>query len=352
MSTDAIRQTAYKVHRATKRPLPRLGEDRKRVVFVASESDWQFEIMGPMYVFTCANFALEHSGFPEMGYDMEVVTTSVGDTYAIPGLKVTTDRHFSELEGPVDTLVLQPIDELLLENREDGFIDWVRQEASRVERMVGICHATYILAEAGLLEGRCATTHWAYEEHFKSRYPKTRLEAESIYCRDGSIYTSAGATAGLDLCLALVEEDFGVEVARLVSKTLVLYLKRPGNQAQFSVQLQSQLPESTRMAEIQSYVFANLDGDLRVPVLAELASMSSRNFSRVFTREVGVAPGEFVERARLERARHLVLNETLTTEAVARRCGYQTADGLRQAFERTLGVSPTGYRARFETARR
>ncbi len=352
MSTDSIRQAAYKIHRVAQRPQPRRGEERKRIVFVASESDWQFEIMGPMYVFTCANFALEHSGYPEMGYDMEVVSTDVGDTYAIPGLRVTTDRHFTELEGRVDTLVFQPIDELLLENRQDGFIAWVREQASRVERMVGICHATYIFAEAGLLDGRCATTHWAYEEHFRTHYPQTKLQAESIYCRDGSYYTSAGATAGLDLCLALVEEDFGVEVARLVSKTLVLFLKRPGNQAQFSVQLQSRLPESSKMNDVQSYIFANLEGDLRVPTLAERAAMSPRNFSRVFTREVGVGPGEFVERARLERARHLLVNDGLTTEAVAHKCGYRTGDGLRQAFERNLGVSPSGYRARFETASR
>jgi transcriptional regulator GlxA family with amidase domain len=217
--------------------------------------------------------------------------------------------------------------------------------------VVSICTGSFILAEAGVLDGRRATTHWCACADFRRRYPPVRLEPDPIYVRDGRVHTSAGATSGMDLAIALVEEDYGTEFARRVAQGLVMFLRRPGSQAQFSVQVATELPEPGGVREVQSYIFDHLDADLRVEVLAERFHMSPRNFTRVFTRQVGVAPGRYVEQCRLERARGYVEETDEPLSEIASRCGYATPDGLRLAFERNLGVTPRAYRARFSSTR-
>jgi len=176
------------------------------------------------------------------------------------------------------------------------------------------------------------------------------LEPDPIYVKDGHVYTSAGATSGMDLAIALVEEDFGAELARRVAQGLVMFLRRPGNQAQFSVQVSTDLPDSKGVREIEAYIFDHLEGDLRVEALAETWSMSPRNFTRVFTRQFGVAPGRYVEQCRLERARQYLEETNEPLSEVSARCGYATPDGLRLAFDRNLGVAPRAYRKRFASA--
>jgi len=259
--------------------------------------------------------------------------------------------HFHRLRGVIDTLLFAPMKFEDLFDRKDGFLPWVRRMSARARRVGTICFGTYILAEAGVLDGRRATTHWELQEHFRARYPDVCLEAEPIYVKDGNTYTSAGATAGVDMTIALVEEDLGREVALRVAQSLVLFLKRPGNQAQFSVQLSTRLPEDQRLAELQSYIYENLDQDLRVDVLAARVGMSPRNFSRIFTREVGMTPGRFAEQCRLEVARHWLEESEENLSKVAERCGYGTAAGMRIAFERNLGASPRAYRQRFSSAK-
>ena len=340
----------YSIPGPASKPFARNGEPRKRLVVLAHESQWPFEIMCPLYVFHCTNFVLNEWKSPELGYDLEVVSSHVGDTFSIPGLSLRTDRHFSSLDGDADTLMLQPLDLDLLQGRNDGLLQWVKHWSARVRRTAAICHATYILAEAGLVDSRSVTTHWAYEKDFEERYPEARLNINPIFIKDGPIYTTAGATSSMDLALALVEEDFGVEVARAVGQLLVVFLKRPGTQAQFSVQMQTRLPADSSIAHIQSYIFDNPHADLRVPSLANRAAMSPRNFSRAFAKDIGMPPGEFVEHVRIERASQMLVGDDASHTEIASRCGYKSADGLRQAFERRFGVSPRDYRKRFRSS--
>jgi transcriptional regulator GlxA family with amidase domain len=222
--------------------------------------------------------------------------------------------------------------------------------ASRVRRLASVCSGTFLLAEAGLLDGRRVTTHWRGCDELARRYPALTVERDPIFVRDGTVYTSAGVTAGMDLALALVEEDHGRQVALRVARQLVMFLKRPGGQSQFSAQLALQTADREPLRELQAWIADHLDGDLSVPVLAAEVAMSERNFARIFTRQVGVTPARFVERARVEGARRRLEESTDGVEMVAVRCGFGSAEVMRRAFLRLLGVPPSAYRGRFRSA--
>ena len=322
---------------------------RRRVVVVTNPSARSLEYMGPMQVFDEAKLFLEYAGRSDIAYSIEIVSTAPGPIYDRKGFSIRATTPYHSVRGPVDTLLFQAADEHDDCLRDERFIAWVARMSRRVRRIVSICTGSFILAEAGVLDGRRATTHWCACEDFRRRYPKVKLEPDPIYVRDGHVYTSAGATSGMDLAIALVEEDYGTEFARRVAQGLVMFLRRPGNQAQFSVQVATEGPELGAGA-FQSHIFDHLAGDLRVEALAGAFGMSPRNFTRVFTRQVGVAPGRYVEQCRLERARQLLEETDDTVSEIASRCGYATADGLRLAFERNLGVSPRAYRRRFASA--
>jgi transcriptional regulator GlxA family with amidase domain len=306
--------------------------------------------MGPLQVFDEARLFLEYSGRPELAYEIEFVTTGTGAIYDRKGLSISARTPYHRVRGQVDTLLFQAADQDDECLRDEHFIAWVAKMSGRVRRMVSICTGSFILAEAGVLDGRRATTHWCACDDFRRRYPRVTLEPDPIYVKDGHVYTSAGATSGMDLAIALVEEDYGTELARRVAQGLVMFLRRPGNQAQFSVQVATDRPDEEGVGEIESYIFSHLDGDLRVESLADRLNMSQRNFTRVFTRRVGVAPGRFVEQCRLERARQYLEETDQSLSEIAERCGYATSDGLRLAFDRNLGVAPRAYRKRFSTA--
>ncbi|MHC5064048.1 MAG: GlxA family transcriptional regulator [Planctomycetota bacterium] len=335
----------------TRIPKLRSAERRRRVVFVASRNPDPLELIGPMNVLKIANWVLEHSDRPEIGYDLEVVVSEHELVFEMDGLEIRGNKPYQRLRGRVDTLLFSPMEFEDLFERQNKFLRWVAQMSQRVRRIGTICFATYILAEAGVLDGRRATTHWDLQQDFLKRYPKVNLDVEPIFVKDGPIYTAAGATSAIDMMLALIEEDFGKEVALRTAQALVLFLKRPGNQAQFSVQMSARMPDTPSIVELQSWIYENLDQDLRVERLAERMGMSTRNFARVFAREVGVAPGRFVEQCRLEMARQWLEDTDSPVAEVANRCGYDTPDGLRLAFERHLGISPRAYRQRFSTTR-
>lgn len=332
-------------------PPKRAGRSqRKRVAVVTHKGSNTLEFIGPIYVLQEANLFLEYTGRTDIGYDIEVVTTDSGPVFEVDGLTMVADRPYNTLKGRVDTLMFQAVDQAEDALKDREFISWLANMSGRTRRMVSICVGTYFLAEAGLLEGKRATTHWAACPDFKRRYPNIRLEPSPIFVKDGDVYTSAGATAGMDLTLALVEEDYGRDLARRVAQGLVMYLRRPGNQAQFSVFTENKFPKEDRIRAIQSFIQERPDEDLSVEALALRACMSPRNFSRVFSDQVGVSPGKFVELSRLEQARYFLQESDLTLTEVARKCGYETADGLRLAFNRHLDVSPREYRNRFTSA--
>jgi transcriptional regulator GlxA family with amidase domain len=210
-----------------------------------------------------------------------------------------------------------------------------------------VCTGVFLLAEAGLLDGRKATTHWAYCAALAARYPRIVVDPDPIFVRDGNIATSAGVTAGIDLALALVEEDLGREAALDVARQLVVFLRRPGNQAQFSAQLAGQLASREPLRDVQQWIADHPAADLSVQALASQASLSPRQFARAFAAEVGVPPGRYVDRVRLETARRRLEDTADGIEQTARSCGYGTQEAMRRAFVRALGVSPGEYRRRF-----
>jgi transcriptional regulator GlxA family with amidase domain len=215
----------------------------------------------------------------------------------------------------------------------------------------GICTGVFLLAEAGLLDGRRAVTHWAYCDELARRYPAIRVEPDPIFLRDDRFYTTAGVTAGMDLALALVQDDLGRDVALAIARLLVLFLKRPGGQSQFSAHLAAQLDGDSPIAMLQRWILNHLDTDLTIEALAERVHMSPRNFARHFQREAGAPPGVFVERARLDAARRALEDGEHRLETIARHCGFTSAEILRRLFQRRMGLSPTAYRERFASAR-
>jgi transcriptional regulator GlxA family with amidase domain len=333
--------------------LPRITNGkpgRRRIVIVTNLGANTLEYIGPMVVFQEANYFLTVSGRPDLGYDVEVVTTKPGTAYELNGFRIVVDRPYHRVRGSVDTLMFQAVDEDESVLGDERFLAWVSRMSRRVRRIASVCVGTFILAESGILDGRRATTHWAACDDFRRRYPRVTLDPDPIYIKDGHFYTSAGSLSGVDMTVALVEEDFGKELARKVAQGLVMYLKRPGNQAQFSVPLSARFAEDERFRELQGYVLEHPDQDLSVETLADKVGMSPRNFARVFTRQVGITPGRFVEQSRLERARHYLEDTQLPVSEVAECCGYTTAEGMRLAFDRHLGVSPREYRRRFASS--
>lgn len=320
---------------------------RRRVVIVTNPYMPTLEYMGALQAFDQANLFLGHSGRSDLGYKVEIVTARPGPLYARPGLNIAAEKSYALLRGYVDTLIFQASDDLDQCLNDERFIAWVARMSRRVRRIASICTGSFILAEAGVLDGRKGTTHWCAFSDFRKRYPRVELDPDPIYIKDGNVYTSAGSSSGMDLTIALIEEDWGTQLARRVAQGLVTYLRRPGNQAQFSVQVAPSYPEGTRMQQIQSYIWENLKDDLRIETLARKMSMSPRNFARRFTRQTGVSPGRYVEQCRLELARHYLEQNDRSLSEIADLCGYATHDGLRLAFTRHLGVSPREYRRRF-----
>jgi transcriptional regulator GlxA family with amidase domain len=212
-----------------------------------------------------------------------------------------------------------------------------------------VCVGAFLLAEAGLLDGRRATTHWAFAERMAKEFPAVKVDPEPIWVKDGNLYSAAGATSGIDLCLALVEEDHGRKVALEVARMLVVFLCRPGNQAQFSVSLREQTTESRPLRDLQVWMLDHLADDLSVPALAARAAMSDRNFQRVFTREMGKSPAHYVEEIRIEAVRRKLERSTQSMEEIAAACGFNSADVMGRSFQRQLKVTPAEYRTRFKT---
>ena len=329
------------------RATPR-DEGKRRFVLVTMPGGDPFDLIGPMAVLREANFFFETSGRPDLVYDYEVVSNQPGTVFEAEGLRIIVDKPCYDIRGDVDTVVFQAID--VPEGkclRDERFIDWIRSTSKRARRVVTACIGTYLLAEAGLLDGRRAATHWGADKGFRRRYPSVILDSEPIYIKDGNLYTSAGVTSILDLMLALVEEDFGSELALRVAQGMVMFLRRPANQSQFSVPLTALKTDDERIREVVSHIAKNPGADLTVERLGELAGMSPRNFTRIFAREIGMTPGKFVELSRLESARRYLEQSRMPVGEIARACGYSTTDGMRLAFDRNLGATPREYRLRF-----
>ena len=251
------------------------------------------------------------------------------------------------LRGPIDTLLIPGGEGTRDAVGDASLVAGVARLASRARRIASVCSGAFLLAQAGLLDGRRATTHWKYLASLRRAYPRVQVDDDAIFVQDGRYWTSAGVTAGLDLALALVEADHGRQHALAVARGLVFYLKRPGGQSQFSVPLAAQAADAPAIERIRQHVLDSPHADLRVSVLAERAHVSERHLRRLFRDALGVAPREFVQRVRLEQAQRLLCESRASVREVARRAGYGSADGFARRFEAAFRVSPRAYRARF-----
>ncbi|MCA9577592.1 MAG: GlxA family transcriptional regulator [Polyangiales bacterium] len=319
----------------------------RRVVIAVFPGIQGLDLVGPLEVFHAAQRFLGQTRQRTRGYEVRVVAASSELLRTESGLAVVPDGTFAGVRGAVDTLLIVGGAGARAASRDAAVAAWVRRVAPRCRRVASVCTGAFVLAAAGLLDGRRATTHWAHVERLRERYPRVQVEPDAVYVRDEHLWTSAGVTAGMDLALALVEDDVGRDVALAVARELVIFVRRAGGQSQFSAQLASQLAERQPLREVQAYIAEHPRADTRVSTLAARAGMSPRNFARAFALEVGVTPAVFVERARVETARRLLETTKLSVEEVAEQAGFGRVETLRRAFQRQLHVAPNEYRRRF-----
>jgi transcriptional regulator GlxA family with amidase domain len=326
-----------------------------RIVVLALEDTQSLDVVGPVEVFDAAS-RLGAGDAPS--YDIEVVTPGGGTVALSNGLRLSAGPLPSPRRS-LDTVLVAGGAGARHAAADDEAIAWLRAVAPRARRVASVCTGAFALATAGLLEGRRATTHWAWCEALAAEHG-VEVDADPIFVHDPgppsapgtgerSVWTSAGVTAGMDLALAMVEEDLGRDVALEVARWLVLFLKRPGGQSQFSAGLAAQAAARQPLRELQAWIAGHLGEDLSVPALARRASFSERHFARAFRAEVGMTPAAYVEGLRVERARAL-LQDGASVEAAARAAGFAGAEVLRRAFHRRLGVGPSAYRERFRSA--
>ena len=317
----------------------------RNVVIVVFPGVQSLDMTGPLEVFTGAGRAVAHRG-GGAPYEVTVVAATPGPVTTSSGLVL----HAAALPGPrsrIDTLVLAGgvgVDEA---RRDAGLVTFVERAAVRARRVATVCSGALLAAEAGLLDGRRATTHWARGDDLARQFPAVEVDIDPIYVRDGRIWTSAGVTAGIDLALALVEEDLGTDVAQIVARWLVMFLHRPGGQTQFATPVWTRRADRSPVRAVQNLVEVTPGDDHRVATLARTAAMSERHFTRVFTAAVGETPSRYVERVRTEAARRDLETTDDTLEVIATRCGFGTAETLRRTFQRRLRTSPDAYRRRF-----
>ncbi len=316
----------------------------RRVVFVAFPHVVLLDLIGPWEVFSLANKLADRDSPP---YDLELV--SGANSAKIPsggGISLESHRPAKNCRGAIDTLIV-PATDWARASEAQQFSSVLQRLAQRSHRIVSICGGAFLLAEAGLLDGKKATTHWRGTEDLATRFPKVDVQADSIFVKDGNTYTSAGVTAGIDLALALVEEDLGQAVALDCARNLVVFMRRPGGQSQFSATLESQHAERDVINELVAWAADNLGNDLSVQVLAERAHMSLRNFSRVFRAEVGQTPAAFVEKLRVDATRQRLEETDESIDEISKHCGFRSADSMRRSFQRVVKVAPSDYRQRF-----
>ncbi len=322
------------------------GRDSHRVHVVIYPGFKSMEAVGPVNVLSYANRHLAARGDPRR-YDIVLAARQPG---IVPSDTLISLEAGPLPEGPLATvMVAGALDIQAALAREAGLVEWCRRRAFEAERFAALCSGSFFVAAAGVLDGRCAATHWSVAELLQSRFPKVRVDADAIFVQDGSLWTSAGVTAAIDLALAFVEQDFGRDLALAVARDLVIYLKPPGGQSQFSAALTSQMRGPPGMRDIQAWLLANLDRPLRIPDMAARAGMSPRNFTRLFAAELGTTPASYLEGVRCERAKALLLDCDLPLKAIAFRCGFTSDEQLRKAFLRRFSLTPRDYRDRFRT---
>jgi transcriptional regulator GlxA family with amidase domain len=309
----------------------------RKVVIVGPQPVQVLDVTGPIEVFSNAK-----------GYEVTIATPG-------PQRRLETNRRFAlsdavpitEITGPIDTLIVAGGPGAETGIYDPSFVAWIGEAASRSRRVASICTGAFLLGAAGLIDGKKVVTHWRFCDPLAKEFPRAIVCPEPIFLKDGNIYTSAGITAGIDLALAMVEEDHGNEVALNIARFLVMFLVRPGGQAQFSHMLSHQAVTSKPLRELQVWMLENLREDLTVENLAARLGMSPRHFTRVCLRETNMNPGQFVDRLRVEAAQQLIDSSNMGLKEIADACGFSTADAMRRTFSRVIGITPGEYMDRF-----
>jgi transcriptional regulator GlxA family with amidase domain len=324
----------------------------RRVAILLYPGVQSLDVTGPLEVFAAAQTLLERTGRRDRGYRVETVAASREPVETSSGLQLLARRRLSELRGPLDTLIVPGGSGSRAAAADPALLDWIRARAPRSRRVASVCTGAFVLGATGLLDGRRVTTHWSAAAALARSNPRLRVDADPIHIRDGRFWTSAGVTAGMDLALALVEDDLDRDAALVIARHLVLFLRRPGGQSQFSAVLATQQPAREPLREVQREVVEDPAGAHTVEAMAERAHMSPRHFARAFAAETGITPARFVERVRLDAARRRLEDGEEPVAAIAAACGFGTAETMRRSFLRVLAVGPLEYRRRFRPAPR
>lgn len=318
---------------------------RRPVVIVGFPGAQALDVVGPFEVFAGATSALAAVGRTTEGYDVSFVGTDV---------TVTTESGLTLVANPlphrasrIDTIIVPGGDGVHAARKDAELQRWLAYAGARSRRLATVCSGTFVAAETGLLDGCRVTTHWARARRLMIEFPLLTVDAEPLYINDGRVWSSAGVTAGIDLALAMVADDVGADIAQTVSRWLVMFLHRPGGQAQFAAPVWSRYAQRDGVHVAQMAIAAEPHSDHSVAALARRAAMSPRHFSRLFTAQVGDSPARYVEHVRVQRARDLLETTDDTLDAIANQCGLGTAETLRRVVRKHLGVTPDAYRRRF-----
>jgi transcriptional regulator GlxA family with amidase domain len=322
---------------------------KQLIVILAMNEALALDIIGPCDVFSTANHmqgSLKDADKAKYRIIIASPTRAL-DVTTNSGLVIRCEMSIFDITEKIDTLIIGGYSPLQGWSRYRELIQWLREKKNSLRRICSVCVGAFVLAESDLLSGKKVTTHWEFCRELTKSYPQIEVEPEAIYIKDGNIYSSAGASAGIDLSLALVEEDCGREVSLKAAKMLVLYLKRPGNQSQFSGLLSQQQASKKSMQELQQWISLHLKQNLNVEVLSARIAMSPRNFARVFASEFGVTPAKFIEKLRLESAKRLLEETDLSLQKICDECGFGNTDTMRNIFMRHLKTTPFNYRHLF-----
>jgi transcriptional regulator GlxA family with amidase domain len=319
----------------------------RQIAILAFPEVQSLDVTGPLEVFAGAQTLIEVTGQADRGYEVLVLARDSAPLRTSSGLQVIPHGGFSETPQRLDTLIVAGGYGSHAASKDPATLKWIVNTSKRARRTASVCTGAFLLASAGLLDGRRATTHWSAANELAKRYPRVQVDPEPIFLRDGPIWTSAGVTAGMDLALALVEEDLDRNAALAIARQLVLFLRRPGNQSQFSATLATQEPQHEPLRELRRHIVENAATDLSVEALAQRVHMSPRHFARLFRAETGVTPARYVESVRLEAARRVLEDSEQPIADVALNSGFGTPETMRRCFLRSLGVGPAEYRRRF-----
>ena len=316
---------------------------RKSVAVIVPPNAQSLDVSGPVDAFLEANRQSAGGAV----YEVRLVAASASRNVKAGAMSLVADSSISDDSRPIDTMLVAGTPDYGLAYDATDFHAWLRRRAPKTRRYGSVCTGAFFLGAAGLLDGKNSTTHWQHAAELAERFPAAKVMPDQIYVQDGALYTSAGVTAGIDLALKLIEDDHGRELAFKVARRLVVFLKRPGGQSQFSAHLAAQIADEGKIRSLQHWILEHLSLDLTLDLLAGRIAMSVRNFTRVFQSETGTTPADFVEMARGDAARRLLDEGDTPLQRVASRCGFASPDTMRRAFLRRIGTGPSDYRERF-----